>query len=334
MYNSAKLVVTMPNTDLGFWDLEYRIADIIQILQKHDTVIVDLNNEGPCCEALGLYKRLDYICERFGFDSKNIYIRTGNQLECSSRYNIIKTPPNSKFISDTQRYTTLNDVSIINWDNKIQTFGLFVGRSSWQRLILAAHLTSNCRDKSLVTYHFDIKNDYNKPFIGLDDILRNLNQHCLPNEIVKLLEQSPLLGPDIPKYPILTPEHHNIAKIYDQFFLEIICETYCLGNTFFPTEKTWRPLANRKPFIIYGPRDYYHNLKKLGFRTFSNWWDEGFTNDDHITQIEQILKIIDTIAAFDQSQLEALHIDMQETLEHNYQRMRELSPNEFKKIWP
>jgi hypothetical protein len=227
-----------------------------------------------------------------------------------------------------------NLVPEVSFDNEIKHFALFVGRSNWQRLCVAGHLYSHHREKSLLTYHIDIDSDFHRPHIGLDDVLRANNTLLIPSGIPELLAECPLAGPDCPKYPIITPFHFEISPWYNDFFLEIVCETYSQGNTFYPTEKIWRPLANKKPFIVLGPQNYYHNLRALGFRTFDKWWDEGFTNDDYVTQVDTVLGVIDLLSDLSQSDLEAWHIDMLETLEHNHNVMRSLRPSMFSEIWP
>ena len=55
-----------------------------------------------------------------------------------------------------------------------------------------------------------------------------------------------------------------------------MAESYTRGITFFPTEKTVRPLMAAKPFLVYGPKNYLENLHKLGFKTYQSLWDESY----------------------------------------------------------
>ena len=68
----------------------------------------------------------------------------------------------------------------------------------------------------------------------------------------------------------------SLLQYYNRFAVEIVCETYTLGNTFFPTEKTIRPLMAAKPIIVYGPQYYLARLRGLGFRTYHEIWDESY----------------------------------------------------------
>ena len=324
------MFVNLPNIDGKIWNLEYKVLDIIKTLQTHHRCTIFLDSEGPCCRSLGLYDLLDKICDEFSFDKSQITIKTCNQIEQHDQYTIEKYPP--LYITETQNFIDSHEIKEVSFDDHIKHFGIFIGRSNWNRLYLASYLWNHCRDKSMITFHFDINKDYHRPHIGLDDLFRNIKSSGIDDSIIDLLLNCPIKGPDIPPYPILSPSHWNISKIYNRFFLEIVCESYCQGDSFYPTEKIWRPLANKKPFLIFGPRNFYYNLKALGFRTFSNWWDESFTNDDLSHQLKTITGIIDELSKLDQSGLEALQIDMEETLQHNLDIMRNLTSSDFKKF--
>jgi hypothetical protein len=68
----------------------------------------------------------------------------------------------------------------------------------------------------------------------------------------------------------------SLLQHYQKFAVEIVCETYTQGNTFFPTEKTIRPLMAAKPIMIYGPQYYLSRLRSMGFRTYHDIWDESY----------------------------------------------------------
>ena len=125
----------------------------------------------------------------------------------------------------------------------------------------------------------------------------------------------------------------NISKMYHNFFVEIVVETYFTGSTFFPTEKTWRPILLKTPFIVQGPQDYLSNLKKLGFQTFDKWWDEGYSEDPADHQIVEIQKVIDTIGNWSESKIQKVYNDMKPVLDNNFECMQNLSSADFKEVF-
>ena len=148
----------------------------------------------------------------------------------------------------------------------------------------------------------------------------------------------PIKNDNIDSYPILTPAHFNISKVYREFFVEIVCETFCAGRSFYPTEKTWRPFICQTPFLMQGPKDFLKNLKKLGFKTFSTWWDESYDEDVGLengkVSIRTIQKNIEMLSNLTTAELHNMLDDMKGTLEHNYQRFMLLNEKDFKLVWP
>ena len=115
--------------------------------------------------------------------------------------------------------------------------------------------------------------------------------------------------------------------------MEVVCETYCQGTSFYPTEKTWRPIINRTPFIVQGPVNYIDNLHRIGFKTFNQWFDESHSQDDYSYQPVEICATLDKIAGYSVIELEEMYIDMQDTLEHNYQVMMSMTEKKITEIF-
>jgi len=94
--------------------------------------------------------------------------------------------------------------------------------------------------------------------------------------------------------------HSHLVPYYRDSFCNIVTETIyesqALSIDFtFISEKTFRALASSRPFIVIGQRHVLHNLKILGFKTFSDIIDESYDNaDDNIRQLliqNEILKL-------------------------------------------
>jgi hypothetical protein len=72
------------------------------------------------------------------------------------------------------------------------------------------------------------------------------------------------------------------AKVYDQSSVSYICETHDnisyenKAKPAFRTEKTYRPIINRHPFVIQATSGFLESLHAKGFKTFSNFIDESY----------------------------------------------------------
>ena len=325
------MMIIIPNIDGKIWNIEQHTIDIVDCVINQRPLQISLNSEGPDAGELGLYSLLDNICDRYSYPKHNITITTCNQLESHSEYSIHIQPP--LFFMSAQQFASQNQSPEKTFGDNFKHFGLFVGRSNWLRLWLGSYLHKHYLDKTALTFHYDSSLDFHQAHLGLDDLVRfNLGQ-IEELDPTNLIAKCPIIDQAVESYPILTPAHFNISKIYHTFFLEIVCETYCRGNSFFPTEKIWRPIINRTPFIVQGPRDYIKNLHRLGFKTFSNWFDESHSQDEYSYQPMGICSTLDRLALCSTVELEGMYIDMSNTLEHNYQVMMLLTDAKVIKVF-
>lgn len=324
--------VSLPNIDSKIWNLEFVIIDIISEILAHQHVDICLNSEGPCAESLGLYRVLDGICEKFGLPKNRIRILTCNQIENHPEYAIKKYPP--LYIPETQQFAQTSGISSDkNFASNFKHFGIFIGRSNWIRLWIAGVMRDKYKNKTMMTYHWKPNDEFHAAHIGLDDMLRwNADLNSI-DAAKHLLQYCPLGLSEKNEYPIVSPAHLNICRVYPKFFLEVVCETYYSGMSFYPTEKIWRPLLMKTPFLIHGPVEYLRNLRALGFRTFETWWSEEYDNYGHDQRINRILNTVEQLQQLSIVELHGMYQDMMPALEHNHRVFMSLSPSDFGKVF-
>ena len=329
-------MIFVPNIDSKIWNIDQTVIDIILELKSQQCAEIDLNLEGPCAESLGLYRILDQICNKFGYSKNEITIYTCNQIESHSEYDIkISSPMHLAVAAQEFLSSQLDSLNFEkSFDHQFFHFGIFIGRSNLIRLWLASALYEKHKKNTLMTYHWKIDHEFHSAHLGLDDML----SWNASTEDVSLasgfLQNCPLDFSEPTVYPILVPANLNICKIYHQFLLEIVCETYYSGASFFPTEKTWRPLLMKTPFIVHGPVGYLENLKKLGFKTFDRWWDEEYDNYSHDMRLRKILSLCDTLQTLSLSDMTAMYKEMIPVLEHNHRVFINLNSESFRKNFP
>lgn len=73
-------------------------------------------------------------------------------------------------------------------------------------------------------------------------------------------------------------DHRWQADFYKKIGVDIVTETAFNYPYPFITEKTYRPIASLRPFIIVGPVRTLDFLKQVGFKTFSAIIDESYDN--------------------------------------------------------
>lgn len=311
--------VVLESIDQHVFDFESKILEILKPLLAGEPVTVDLNKEGPCAESIGLFSILDKLCSDFNINKNLISISTANAVEIKNKYKIVNA--NQVWLA---YYKDLNFQVNKNIEKH---FGIFIGRSNSNRLFLSAYAYKNHREKTIQTFHFSNDSPLQTGFDQLNELHHDVNQYTeLTND---LLSNYPLKLEDIDSYPILTPAHMNIMKYYNNIFIDIVCETYYTGNTFFPTEKTLRPLLSETPFLIFGPVNYLANLKKLGFETFSDFWPEDYDDYDGITRCRIIADRIDLISRMSTTELNEMYTKMKPILEHNRNHLKTITIEKF-----
>jgi hypothetical protein len=118
------------------------------------------------------------------------------------------------------------------------------------------------------------------------------------------------------------PMHSYQLSLFEECsesLLYLVTETVATGRRLHLTEKTFKPICLKMPFIIVGTCGSLEYLRSYGFRTFDHLWDESYDNELHDHQrIEKIaftLKAMDILPADEKQRL----FDMaQEVCEYNY----------------
>ena len=109
--------------------------------------------------------------------------------------------------------------------------------------------------------------------------------------------------------------------LYQTAYFHIINETdtWHDPNYLFITEKTYNCINSKTPFVLCGQPFTLKHLKEIGFKTFSDHWDEAY--DSEINTSKRVDMICDVIDFIEKNYIE-LFKDVQSILEHNYKHLR------------
>jgi len=79
-------------------------------------------------------------------------------------------------------------------------------------------------------------------------------------------------------------------------FLWVVTETNVEHGVVYFSEKTFKPIAARMPFLMISSPYTLKYLKKLGYKTFNKWWDESYDDElDLDTRLNMIIKILEDL---------------------------------------
>ena len=321
-------MINVATNDSRICNRDQVIIDVISAIEKNMPVELTTISEGPCATSLGLYDLLDNICATFSYPKSKISLTTGNLIESHPEYTIIKNPT-LVYLEKTKTLTVNNTK---HFGPEFKHFGNFIGHGNRYRLQLGSYLYTHHRAQTLQTYHCDVMDSYHRSHIGLEDLLFENGIDEFSNA-VNLLSNTPITSDAIDSYPILLPETLNITKVYPDFFVELVNITYFSGTTFYVDEKIWRPILMKTPFIVQGSQNFILNLRRLGFKTFDRWWDEGYSEDPCDCQVEPIIDNIKTIATWSPERMIAVYEEMKPILDHNHAVLMSLTKADFKRIF-
>lgn len=126
-----------------------------------------------------------------------------------------------------------------------------------------------------------------------------------------------------------TPSHTDEQSIYinldaqSKTFCNVVTETLTSENLLFFSEKIIKPIFSLQPFIIIGNRNSLKKLKEYGFKTFDRWWDESYDELLYQNRFEKIVELLMEISKWDDNKINQTLLEMEETLIHNYNTLRE-----------
>ena len=131
--------------------------------------------------------------------------------------------------------------------------------------------------------------------------------------------QLPLVLDNQGSIPSWSSAHLDLIEFAEQSLLYLVTETIAQGQRHHLTEKVFKPICLRMPFILASTHGSLAFLKQYGFKTFNEFWDESY--DSIVDDIDRLHAIADLIASLDllsSAQKQKLYNATQLVTEHNY----------------
>ena len=138
-----------------------------------------------------------------------------------------------------------------------------------------------------------------------------------------------------------TNQPKEFYQVFDDTYYDLITETNTgmlnphewFDDVFF-TEKIWRSIYYKRPFLLIGNYKSSYYLKQMGFKTFDGiLFDESYdTESDHKTRIYKVLE--ENKRVVQKLQLSELHDIMQsqemaDILQHNYEKINNMAKQDI-----
>lgn len=96
------------------------------------------------------------------------------------------------------------------------------------------------------------------------------------------------------------------------------------------SEKTWKSMSSKLPFMLLGPPHSLKTLKNFGFKTFSDFWNEDYDNLPNTYDRAQV--IVKNLVGLKSVNWNQLHQELLPILDYNFEHLFAFQQHELNKI--
>lgn len=130
--------------------------------------------------------------------------------------------------------------------------------------------------------------------------------------------------------------------IYEKTAINIVTETTFKKNTVFISEKTFHPIINLQPFIMFASNGQLQELRNLGFKTFGHVIDESYDDEeDNYIRFKKVCNEILRLSEMSIDEINQLFLSCKDICIYNRNHLLsftkydvfENSLQQIKKIW-
>ena len=105
-------------------------------------------------------------------------------------------------------------------------------------------------------------------------------------------------------------------------FVQIVTETDFYKDKLHLTEKVFKPIVSGQPFLLLAGQGNLAYLREYGFKTFGDYWDEGYDNiADPGERVGAVVKIVEDLSDLTHTQQQNMRRDMQHIIEFNFNHL-------------
>lgn len=275
-------------------------------------------------EGIESYKK---FIDEYNFNYENVYFIT--QLKYDIDF-ILKIIPNINVLSYDRWLFELFDFTVFNTcfrpnnyfpkENPLprKKFSIFCKRYEPFRLEIFCHLLVN-----------NLLQDFNYTFVGdmfmyenkleiINDVPESFNQH--KDKILAWIKGIPYQTVRHVNDQVFQHYHYpyELEYYFNSAPIHISLETEP-NNSSFITEKTYRAMFYKKPFIMISQFNALKALRAEGYKTFGQYIDESYDDIvDYNERLQAVLKEIDRLNKLSLAELEHIEEKCRVITEHNY----------------
>lgn len=166
-----------------------------------------------------------------------------------------------------------------------------------------------------------------------ENVLRDLldpsliEKYNINNSYIDEIESTlPLQLDEFKDSAVMALLYGPIDTYYQSSLISVVTETNI--NDIFNTEKIFKPMVHRQPFIVVGPYKTLENLRSMGYKTFSDFWDESYDNiKDPTERLIKVVELCKEINEWDEKKKKILFYKSMSITTHNYELLSSFYAN-------
>lgn len=281
-----------------YGEYNYRFLDYVKTLQPPYVLVTTEKESDP----------LDQIKEDYGFPTAYYFHHAfaANDWFRGYRYNSQMVPVRKRKLK--KKYITFNRLTS--------------GQRVYRTLLINELVSRDLLHHGYVSYN-DICPDGGTYQENLEIAVKKkqiTGQHAV--QVMQNISSIPLpLRIDYQDQQFIPNHSFTLSAIPEtqESFCYLVTETCYWERKHHLTEKIFKPIVSRMPFVLAGPAHNLKYLREYGFKTFGQWFDESYDDiEDPLARMKAIGYTMNEICSLSLEQLTAMLHDMEETLEHNH----------------
>ena len=280
------------------------------------------------------FELLDHVCDNYLDGDKFILLTTEKNSETldtiKARYNcLVVYYFHHVFAAHDwfrgQRFNSqLIEPSKRSLAKKYITFNrLTSGKRVYRSLLISELIKRDILDQGYVSYN-DVCPENNQNFI--DNLVDAVDAKLINPEIMvdaarNIMKAGLPLRIDYRSEPAIPNHSFTLSAVThtQRSFVYVVTETCYWEQKCHLTEKIFKPIVSKMPFILVGPAHNLAYLHSYGFKTFDRWFDESYdTIEDPMARMSMIGTVLADLCSSSFHDLECVLAEMQEVLDYNY----------------
>lgn len=226
---------------------------------------------------------------------------------------------------ENYRMIKTGDISEPNYDPEVLPDKLFL---MWNRRFRSHRTTI-----ALGLYKYGL---LERSFVSMlsespDNSLMKLQKYSQTFQTPELLFTQEEIDSFMAKLPLVLDNETNVGKMcadignttrpyYQNSLVSIVTETNFNSSEMSLTEKSFKPIREKHPFIIAGVPRVLKAMREMGFKTFGEFWDESYdTEENDSIRITQIINICREIGSWSPQKVLEFRRAVKPILEHNFE---------------